>query len=105
LLIGDDTTTGSTINYAKIQDVYAPKHEKNRFCQNFKRLIESKKKMAGPFKETTSKKKSTTEIEPWYTSSKTTCLGYTLLYDMYLKQPNIINHMTAEQIWTSQPEF
>jgi hypothetical protein len=31
LLIGDETTTGGTINYAKIRDVYAPKHEKNRF--------------------------------------------------------------------------
>jgi hypothetical protein len=75
----------------------------NKFCQNFKRLIESKKNMMGLFKET-SKKKSN-EIEPWYTSSKKTCLGYTLLHDMYLKQPNIVNPMTAEQIWTSQPEF
>jgi hypothetical protein len=25
-------------------------------------------------------------------SSKKTCLGYTLLHDMYLNQPNIISH-------------
>ncbi len=75
----------------------------SKFCQNFKRLIESKKNETGLFKET-SKKKSD-EIEPWYTSSKKTCRGYTLLHDMYLKQPNVINPMTAEELWSSQPEF
>ena len=100
LLIGDETTTGCAVIYAKIQEVYAPKpkHDKNRFRQNFQRLIKSKKKMMGPFKEMT-------EIESWYTSSKRTCLGYTLLHDMYVKQPNMINPMTAEEIWKSQPEF
>ena len=106
LLIGDETTTGCAVNYAKIQEVYAPKHDKNRFRQNFQRLIKNKKEMTGPFKVMTStKKKSTNEIEPWYTSSKRTCLGYTLLHDMYVKQPNVINPMTAEEIWKSQPEF
>jgi hypothetical protein len=104
LFIGDKTcTTGCKINYAEIQKLYAPKHEMTKFRQNFKRLIESKKNMTGPFKETAKKKSN--EIEPWYTSSKKTCLGYTLLHDMYLNQPNIINHMTAKEIWTSQPEF
>jgi hypothetical protein len=105
LLIGDETITGCAINYAKIQEVYAPKHDKNRFRQNFQRLMKSKKEMTGPFKVMTSKKKSSNEIEPWYTSSKSRCLGYTLLYDMYVKQPNMINPMTAEEIWKSQPEF
>ena len=106
LLIGDETTTGCAVNYAKIQEVYAPTHDKNRFRQNFQRLIKNKKEMTGPFKVMTSaKKKSTNEIEPWYTSSKRTCLGYTLLHDMYVKQPNMINPMTAEEIWKSQPEF
>jgi len=104
LFISDKTcTTGCKINYAEIHKRYAPKHEMAKFRQNFKRLIESKKNMTGPFKETAKKKSS--ETEPWYTSSKKTCLGYTLLHDMYLNQPNIINHMTAEEIWTSQPEF
>jgi hypothetical protein len=57
LLIGDETITSSAVNYAKIQEVYAPKHDENRFHQNFQRLIKSKKKMMGPFKEMT-------EIEP-----------------------------------------
>ncbi len=34
-----------------------------------------------------------------------TCRGYTLLHDMYMKQPNVIIPMTAEELWTSQPEF
>ena len=104
LFISDKTcTTGCKINYAEIRKLYAPKQEMTKFRQNFKRLIESKKNMTGPFKETAKKKKN--EIEPWYTSSKKTYLGYTLLHDMYLNQPNIINHMTAKEIWTSQPEF
>lgn len=105
LHIGDETTTGYAVNYAQIRELYAPKHDRTKFRQNLQRLIENHKKMTGPFKEMTSKKKSTNEIEPWYTSSKKTCLGYTLLYDMYVKQPNIINPMTAEEIWKSQPEF
>ncbi len=60
LLIGDETTTGCGINYARIQKMYAPKHEMSKFCPNFKRLIESKKKMTGLFKETAKKS------EPWY---------------------------------------
>ena len=103
--IGDETTTGYAVNYAQIRELYAPKHERTKFRQNLQRLIDNHKKMTGPFKEMISKKKSTNEIEPWYTSSKKTCLGYTLLYDMYVKQPNIINPMTAEEIWKSQPEF
>jgi hypothetical protein len=55
LLIGDETTTGCGINYARIQKMYAPKHEMSNFCPNFKRLIESKKKMTGLFKKTAKK--------------------------------------------------
>jgi hypothetical protein len=101
LLIGDESTTSCGINYARIQKMYAPKHEMSKFCPNLKRLIESKKKMAGPFKFKETAKKS----EPWYTSSKKTSLEYTLLHDMYLKQSSIINPMTAEEIWKSQPKF
>jgi hypothetical protein len=63
----------------------------SKFHPNFKRLIESKKKMTGPFKETAKKS------ELWHSSRKTN-LGYTLLHDMYLKQSSIINPMTAEEI-------
>jgi hypothetical protein len=103
LFIRDETTTGCAIKCAKIHELYALKHEVSKFCQNFKRLIESKKNKTGLFKET-SKKKSD-EIKPWYTRSKMTCRGYTLLHDMYMKQPNVIIPMTAEELWTSQPEF
>jgi hypothetical protein len=103
LFIGDETATSCTIKYAKIHELYAPEHDMNEFCQNFKRLIESKKNKTGPFKETSKKKR--VEIEPWYTSSKKTCRGYTLLHDMYLKNWNIINPMKPEEIWKSQPEF
>ena len=66
LFISDETcSTGCKINYAEIQKRYAPKHEMTKFRQNFKRIIESKKNMTGPFKETAKKKKN--EIEPWYT--------------------------------------
>jgi hypothetical protein len=103
LLIGDETTTSRTIKYAKIHELYAPEHDMNKFRQNIKRLIESKKNKTGPFKETPKKKKD--EIEAWYSSSKKTCRGYTLLHDMYLKNWDMINPMTAEEIWMSQPEF
>jgi hypothetical protein len=99
LLIWDETTTSSGIDQARIQKMYAPKHEMSKFHPNFKRLIESKKKMTGLFKETAKKN------EPWYTSSKKTSLGYTLLYDLNLKQSSMINPMTAEEIWKSQPKF
>ncbi len=75
--------------------MYVQKDEMSKFCPNFNRLIESKKKMTGPFKETAKRS------EPWYTSSKKTILGYTLLHDMYLKQSIIINLITAEEIWKS----
>jgi hypothetical protein len=38
------------VNYAKIQELYAPKHEMNKFRPNLNRLIESKIHMKGPFK-------------------------------------------------------
>ncbi len=40
LFTGDETrttTTGRGINYARIHELYAPKHNMNNFCQNFKR--------------------------------------------------------------------
>ncbi len=92
LLIGYKPTTGCGINYARIQKMYAPKHGMSKFCPIFERLRESKKKMAGPFKETAKKS------EPWYISSKKTSLGYTPLHDMYPKQSSIINPVTAEEI-------
>jgi hypothetical protein len=55
LFIGDETrttTTGHGINYARIHELYTPKHDMNNFCQNFKRLIEHKKNKTGPFTET-----------------------------------------------------
>ena len=66
LHIGDETTTGYAVNYAQIRELYAPKHDRTKFRQNLQRLIENHKKMTGPFKEMTCKKKSTNEIEPWY---------------------------------------
>jgi hypothetical protein len=55
LFIGDETrttTTGLGIKYARIHELYAPKHDMNNFRQNFKRLIEHKKNKTGPFTET-----------------------------------------------------
>ncbi len=98
LLIGDETTTGCGINYARIQKMYAPK-QMSIFFPNFKQLIESKKNMTGPFKEIAKKS------EPGCTSIKKTSLGYTLLHDKYLKQSSIINLITAEELWKSQPQF
>ncbi len=74
--------------------MYAPKHEMKKKCPNFKRLIESKIAMKGPFKM---KAKASKEIEPWYTSSKNTRLAYTLLHDMYHFNASKINSMKAEE--------
>jgi hypothetical protein len=67
---GDIAVTGcAKVNYTKIRELYAPKHEMNKFFPNLKRLIECKMHMTGPFKETA---KATKELEPWYSSSKHT---------------------------------
>ncbi len=73
-----------------------------KICSNFKRLIESKIAMKGPFKMNA---KASKEIEPWYTSSKNTSLAYTLLHDMYHFNASKINSMKAEDIWKSHPQF
>jgi hypothetical protein len=101
--IGDIAVTGcAKINYAKIQELYAPKHEMNEFCPNLKRLIECKMHMTGPFKDVA---KLTKKLEPWYSSSKNTSGAYTLLHNTYLFHSSRISRMTAEDIWKSQPEF
>jgi hypothetical protein len=69
--------------------MYAPKHEMKKFHPNFKRLIESKIAMKGPFEM---------KAKPWYTSSKNTSLAYTLLHDMYRFNTSKINSMKAEDI-------
>jgi hypothetical protein len=100
---GDIAVTGcAKVNYAKIQELYAPKHVMNKFHPNLKRLIECKMHMTGPFKETA---KVTNELEPWYSSSKNTSRAYTLLHNTYLFHSSRISRMTAEDIWKSQPEF
>jgi hypothetical protein len=100
---GDIAVTGcAKVNYAKIQALYAPKHEINKFCPNLKRLIECKMHMTGPFKETA---KETKELEPWYCSSKNTSRAYTLLHDTYLFHSSRISRMTTKDILRSQPEF
>jgi len=83
------------VNCAKIQELYAPKHEMNKFHQNLKRLIESKIHMKKPFKETA---KASKEHEPWYFSIKNTSCAYTLLHDKYLFHSSRISRMTAEDI-------
>ncbi len=55
------------VNYAKIQELYASKHEMNKFHPNLKRLIESKIHMKVPFKETA---KASKELEPWILASR-----------------------------------
>jgi hypothetical protein len=100
---GDIAVTGcAKVDYAKIRELYAPKHEMNKFHPNLKGLIECKVHMTGPFKETT---KASKELEPWYSSSKNTSCAYTLLHDTYLFHSCRISRMTAEDIWKSQPEF
>ncbi len=43
---GDIAVTGcAKVNYAKIQELYTPKHNMNKFCPNLKRLIECKMHM------------------------------------------------------------
>ena len=103
LYTGDITTNScAKVNYARIRQMYAPKHEMKKFRPNFKRLIESKIAMKGPFEM---KAKASKEIEPWYTSSKNTSLAYTLLHDMYRFNTSKINSMKAEDIWKSHPQF
>ena len=99
----DNTTTGCTnIKYAKILEMYAPKHDMKKIRPNLKRLIESKMAMKGPFEI---KAKASKEIEPWFTSSKNTSQAYTLLHDLYRFHAGKINSMNAEQIWSSQSLF
>jgi hypothetical protein len=63
LYTGDITTNSgcAKVNYAMIRQMYAPKHEMKKIRPNFKRLIESKKAMKGPFEM---KAKVSKEIEP-----------------------------------------
>jgi hypothetical protein len=50
LYTGDITTNScAKVNYATICQMYAPKHEMKKFRPIFKRLIESKIAMKGPF--------------------------------------------------------
>ena len=103
LYTGNITTNScAKVNYATIRQMYAPKHEMKKIRPNFKRLIESKIAMKGPFEM---KAKASKEIEPWYTSSKNTSLAYTLLHDMYRFNTSKINSMKAEDIWKSHPQF
>jgi len=81
------------VNYAMIQELYAPNHEMNKFRPNLKRLIESTQMhMKGPFKEKTTTKVSK-ELEPWYSSIKNTSCANTLLHDKYLFHPSRISRM------------
>ena len=92
------------VNYAMIQELYAPNHEMNKFCPNLNRLIESKMHMKGPFKETATTKVSK-ELEPWYSSVKNTSRAYTLLHDKYLFHPSRISRMSAEDFGSSNLNF
>ena len=104
LLIGTRNASGYTnINYGKIRERYATAmQDMKKFHPNVKRLLESMVKMTGPFKEEV---KAKSEVEPWYTSSKKTSLAYTLLHDLYRFNVSEIKNMTAEQIWSSHPQF
>jgi hypothetical protein len=43
LYTGDISATGcAEVNYAKIRELYAPKHEMKFFCPNLRRLIEKR---------------------------------------------------------------
>jgi hypothetical protein len=89
LYTGDISATGcAKVNYAKIREQYAPKHEMKNFCPNLKRLIENKMMKTGPFMVPAKNKES---LSPWYTSSKKTSLAYTLLHDMYMEVPSSIS--------------
>jgi hypothetical protein len=100
---GDIAVTGcAKVNYEKIQELYAPKCEINKFCPNLKILIECKMHMMGPFKETA---KTTKELEPWYSSSKNTSRAYTLLHYTYLFHSSRISRMTAEEFGSPNLNF
>jgi hypothetical protein len=100
---GDIAVTGcAKVNYAKIQELYAPKNELKKFRPILKRFIECKMHMMGPSKEV---EKVTKGLKTWYSSSKNTSRAYTLLHDKYLFHSSRISRMTAENIWKSQPEF
>jgi hypothetical protein len=92
---GDIAVTGwAKVNNAKIQELYDPKHEMNKFHPNLKRLIECKMHMIGSFKDMA---KVTKELEPWYSSSKNTSCAYTILHDTYLFHSIKISRMIAER--------
>ncbi len=76
LYTGDISATGcAKVNYAKIRELYAPKHEMKNFLPNLKRLIENKMTKTGPFMVPA---KNNESLSPWYTSSKKTSLVHTL---------------------------
>ncbi len=103
LYTGDISATGcAKVNYAKIRELYAPKHEMKNFCPNLKRMIEYKMMKTGPFMVPA---KNNESLSPWYTSSKKTSLAYTLLHDMYRFNSIKINRIQAEDIWKSHPQF
>ena len=105
LYYSDHSTDGKyVINYSSIRDKYAsPNHNMKKFRPNVKRLIESCVKKTGPFKEESVN--DTNKVEPWYTSSTNTSLGYILLRDLYRFEATRMNNMSAAQIWAAHPQF
>ena len=76
LYAGDITTNScAKVNYEMIRQMYAPKHEMTNFHPSFKRLIESKTAMKGPFEM---KAKVSKEIEPCDVSQ------FSVQYNTYL---------------------
>ena len=63
--------------------------------------------MTGPFANDEEEEEEEDKIDKWYTSTNNHSAAYALLHLLYMdsSKVNIINNMSAEQIWQSHPLF
>ena len=101
LLIGRYTSSDfSNVKFKQILGKYAGnKYKLSNFKDNIKRLLNHYQQQTGPFKAE--------GVEPWYTSPTNVSRAYALLFTLHMDstKSQIINNMSAEEIWRSHNQF
>lgn len=83
----------------EIRRVYAERYPRSNFRENLKRLLLHFQNGTGDF--------SPEKTEQWYTSPGNVSKAYSLLFSLYMDATysNVLEQMTAEQIWRSHEIF
>ena len=108
LFVGDYSDTNfDNVNFKKIHELFASKYKLSNFRGNLKRILNHYKGMTGPFANDEEEEEEEDKIDKWYTSTNNHSAAYALLHLLYMdsSKVNIINNMSAEQIWQSHPLF